>query len=377
MPLVVDRRPGLLLRVRVEDHDAAEPPRAQVREEPLRIREAHRVERERAVALLVVDVEPDHVRRDAALAKVVGDEADARLRVVAVAALVVAERPQRRQRHAAGERRVALDHLLRRRAVDEVVVELAAVGSEGHEPVRLVADVEARAVAVVEEDAMGAALAQHHVERHRGVDRIGGRVVAVGVAVPHYKGVAAELPAALVEAPDLLAEAVDVLVGPQALPDLEARARDRRAEVGVVLVERLAGRARDRHAERGMADRDAQRARGDRGLPRRGLEREGRIAELARDDGVGVVPTEGTGRREADAHHFRRQHAHRSNTLLAPEYERGALARGRRKRAERSPARERLRSERQQADQGRDSRPAMESHGTSSGSTMARAARAP
>ena len=103
----------LLLRVGVEDGDGAEAVRAQVGDEALGIGEAHRVPGEGREAVLVVDVEPDHVGGDAPLAEVVGDEADLRLRVVAVPALVEAERPARGHRHAAGERGVALHHLAR------------------------------------------------------------------------------------------------------------------------------------------------------------------------------------------------------------------------------------------------------------------------
>src|SRR5262249_61305371 len=169
---------------------------------------------------------------------------DLRLRVVAVPALVVAERPERRQRRASGERGVALDHLLRRRTVDEVVVELSRGYAEGEELLRLGADVDRRPERVVEEDAVGAALPQHHDEGDRDVDGVGAGVVARRVAVPHRVRVAAEPLPALVEPTHLLAEAVDILVLAQALPDLHARTRDGGAEIGVVLVERLPARGR-------------------------------------------------------------------------------------------------------------------------------------
>ena len=324
--------------MRVHDHDAAHSLRAQVREETLRVREALRVERERPVALHVVDVEPDRIGRDLALAEVLGHEAHARLRVVAVATLVVAERPHRGQRRAAGERRVALDHLLRRRPVDEVVVDLAAVRTEGQEAVRLVAHVEGRAVSVVEEDPVRTAAPQDDVERHRGVDRVGRGVVAEGVAVPHRVAVAAELPAALVELADLLAEAVDVLVGPQALPDLEALAVDRRGQLRVVLVQRLTGSARHRDTEGRVREREAQSGRRDDRLVALRPDGEGRLAELARDDRIGVVAAEGRSRREPHADHLRREDAHRGDPLLAAEHEHVALA-GRRRERERGPAR--------------------------------------
>ena len=107
---------------------------------------------------------------------------------------------------------------------------------------------------------MGAAVAQHHEERDRGVDGVGVVAVPEGVAVPHRVGVAAQLAAALVEAAVLLAEAVDVLVVPQALPDPRALARHRDPALGVVLVQRLAGGGGEGDAEGIVADRDLERA---------------------------------------------------------------------------------------------------------------------
>ena len=167
---------------------------------------------ERVVSVLVVDVEPEHVGRDPALAEVLRDEADLRLRVVAVAALLVAEGPPRRQRHPAGQLRVARDDLLRRGAVDEVVVQLAPRGAEGEEILALAADVERGAERVVEEEAVGPPRPHHDEEGDRDVDGIGVLAVGVGVAVPHHVAVAAEVASPLVEPPRLFPEAVEVLV---------------------------------------------------------------------------------------------------------------------------------------------------------------------
>ena len=90
-----------------------------------------------------------------------------------VPALVVAKRPKRRQGHPARQRRVAGQNAFRIRAVDEVVVQLPAVGTERQESGRLVTDIEVAAERVVEKDSVAAAGAQHEKERHRHVDGIG------------------------------------------------------------------------------------------------------------------------------------------------------------------------------------------------------------
>ena len=183
--------------------------------------------------------------------------------------------------------------------------------------------------------------AQHHEERDRRVDRVGRGVVAVGVGVPHREAVAAELPAALVELADLLAESVDVLVVAQALPDLDALARDRGAEIRVVLVQRLAGSRGERDAERRVLHRDSQRPCRDDRLIGADLEGRARVAEVLRDDRVGMVPTELLRGRDAHADDVGCHDADRRDGLVAAEQQRLAGALGRAESAECRPAGER------------------------------------
>ncbi len=235
---LVDRLARLLLRVRVHDHHGAQPLRPQVGEQARGVGEALLVPGQRPEALQRVDVEPERVGRDAPLPELARQLAQPALGKVAVAALLVAQGPQRGQGHAPRQGRVALQHLARRGAVDDVGVELAPLDAHGQAPGPAAAHVEAAAVALVQEDAVGAPLAQHHVEGDRDVERVGAGVVAVGVAVPHGHAGPAQLPAALVERARLLAQAVDVLVVAQALRQQDRLPRPGQAALGVVSLER-------------------------------------------------------------------------------------------------------------------------------------------
>jgi hypothetical protein len=261
--LVEDPVTRLFRRMRIEDHDRAEALLAQIGDEFGRGGKALGAPREGLELVLVVDVQPQRVGRHLLLSEGVGQAAHARLRVVAPAALVVAQRPARRKRRAAGELRVAAHDVARVRTGDHRVVELAAVGAEAQQSTALAANVEAAAVGVVEEHAMRAALAQHEVERHRGIDRVGGVVVAVGVAVPHHVVVAAQCPTALVEGAVLLAEAVDVVGVAQLLPHPHSRAVVRDAATGVIGVDDVAVGVLDGEAERSGLNFDAQGVGGD------------------------------------------------------------------------------------------------------------------
>jgi hypothetical protein len=104
-----------------------------------------------------------------------------RFRVSSCSAIAGSRAPTSGQGRAAGELRVALDDVFGSGPVDEVVVEGAVHRPEGEEAGIRAPDVERGAERVVEEDAVGAALAQHDVERHGDVEGVG--VVGVGVGV--------------------------------------------------------------------------------------------------------------------------------------------------------------------------------------------------
>src|SRR6478609_1406613 len=95
--VVVDRVARVVLDARVDDRDGPEALVRQALEHGRRIGVALRVPREDAVAVHVVDVEPDGVARELVVAVALGDDLDVLLLVRVPAAVVVAQRPDRRQ----------------------------------------------------------------------------------------------------------------------------------------------------------------------------------------------------------------------------------------------------------------------------------------
>ncbi len=184
--------------VQVGDEDGAESLIAQVVDHGFEVGEARAIDGEGAVAVLVIDIEIDHVGGDVFIAEGLRDLADAGFRKIAVAGLLVAERPERRQRRSSGERGEGGEDALGFGAEEEIIVEFAAFGAEGVGVVAGLAEVERGAPGVVHEDAVGAAVA-HAVEEGNGfVERVGRFLPAVLVGVPQGKGAVAEVEGGLI-----------------------------------------------------------------------------------------------------------------------------------------------------------------------------------
>src|SRR5713226_133562 len=103
----------------------------QIGDEPGEVRERLRIDGERAVLKLVVDVEVEDVGGNPVGAETVGDLARLRFRRVGVARLLKAESPQRRERRRPGEIGVAFYDLLGSGAIEDVVVKRSAFRTEG------------------------------------------------------------------------------------------------------------------------------------------------------------------------------------------------------------------------------------------------------
>src|ERR1035437_7259376 len=109
---------------------------AQIGNESGEVRESLRIDGERPILELVVDVEVEHVGRDLVAAETVGDLPSLGFRIVAVARLLEAKRPQRRKWRHSSEISVAFHDLFRRGAIEKIIVELAAFGTEGNRVAR-------------------------------------------------------------------------------------------------------------------------------------------------------------------------------------------------------------------------------------------------
>ncbi len=114
---------GQLRHVQVDNRDGAEVLRGQVFHHLLEMRKTLAIHRERPVVLLVVDVEPDHIRRNMIRAQMLCNVAHLRLRIVAVARLLEAQRPLGRQRRMSHQPRPLPQHLLRIWPVQNVVIQ--------------------------------------------------------------------------------------------------------------------------------------------------------------------------------------------------------------------------------------------------------------
>src|ERR1700688_1987154 len=143
------------------------------------------VYRERCVALLIVDVKINDIAGNFLLAESLNDLAGARFGIISVAALLVAKRPERRKRRAADKRSELLDDFLGFRAGNKIIVKFAAFGSKGKVIGQFFSEVEAAAVGVVEENAIGRALVKADEKRNRLVERVVRLLPAVKISIPH------------------------------------------------------------------------------------------------------------------------------------------------------------------------------------------------
>src|SRR6185437_6434782 len=99
--------------------------------------------------------------------------------------------PERRKRRAADKRGELLDNSLGFGAGNEVIIQLAAVRSKRKIIARLFSEVEAAAIGVVEEQAVGRAFAQADEKWNRLVERIIRFLPTEKIGVPHRIGVIA------------------------------------------------------------------------------------------------------------------------------------------------------------------------------------------
>lgn len=121
----------------------------EISDETREVRKCDGIDGERTVPVLVVDVEIYSVRRNLIRPQACGDLAQLGFGSVAVTRLLESEGPQRRKRRRAGEVDIAFYYLLWGGAIDEVVVEGAALGTEGVCVASLFAEVEPGAPCIV------------------------------------------------------------------------------------------------------------------------------------------------------------------------------------------------------------------------------------
>src|SRR2546428_3114207 len=205
--------------------------RAQIANHAFKVGKPFAVDGKRGVAILVVDVEVDDISGDSLFAECPRHFTYARLWVVTVPALLVAERPEWRQGSAPCELGEFLEHLFRARAVEKVVVQLAALGAKRVEGFGLLSEIKAAAVGVVEENAVSDAAPQRQEKRDRFIEWIGGLLPTKRIRVPHGESLLATVHWAR-----LVSQTVVILIRRHGLPNAHLAAFPGHRQVRIVLL---------------------------------------------------------------------------------------------------------------------------------------------
>ena len=238
--------------VQVGDQHQAKVDRCKLGDEFSEVGKRRRRHRERPVAILVVDIEVQRVRRDVIVPEARRDRARLALGRVRVTRLLKAEAPQRRERRGPREVGKRLDDRFGCRRHHHVVVDRAAFRAEGQHVALGPAEVEISAPGVVEEEPERAATLENaEREGHGLVERIRRRAETIGVGIPQH-----ERAAAPVEGPRLVAEAEIVSIGRHHLAQPHRRSAALR---GTLDDERRSARVGEQHVPRQILDADVQR----------------------------------------------------------------------------------------------------------------------
>src|SRR2546427_9581149 len=135
------------------------------------------------------------------------------------------------------------------RAGEKVVVQFAGLGAKRIERGGLLAEIEAAAVGIIEENSIGRAVKQREEERNCLVQRVGGFPPTDRIGVPHGESLIAA-----VERPGLVAETEIELVRRHGLPD---------ADLGTVPSHPAVGSILGKHVVRQVEKSNAQWRLGD------------------------------------------------------------------------------------------------------------------
>src|SRR5207247_9237270 len=131
-------------------------------------------------------------------------------------ALLLYQGGDQRTRSSDDELGTVQNHLFGSRAIEEVVVEFAAISAERIEIAGFLAEVEIAAISVVQKNAICSAPSHGHEKGNRFIERIGGLLPAIGVRIPH-----AERLIAVIEWATLVSQAEVMFVLGHGLPNTE------------------------------------------------------------------------------------------------------------------------------------------------------------
>ena len=159
---------------------------AQVAGKPLQVGKGGLVHGERPVAILEIDIQPQHIGGQSILLQPRDHIAGLAGGHIAIARLLVTERPLRRERRFARQVGIASDHLGSRRPRDHIIIDRSVGCAEVDNIGIAVTEIEPGPPAVVEQQAVTTARsADRDEERDRLVDRVGrtGERVRIGIPV--------------------------------------------------------------------------------------------------------------------------------------------------------------------------------------------------
>src|ERR1700747_1133336 len=117
--------------MQIRNEDSVEVLRGELRDHSWKVRKPFAIYGERAVLLLVVNVQINNVGRDMIRSKTICDFDYSRLRCVTVPRLLKAKSPHRRKWRGSGQPSVCFHHVLRSRSVKNVVIQRSVHSSEG------------------------------------------------------------------------------------------------------------------------------------------------------------------------------------------------------------------------------------------------------
>src|ERR1700737_3650499 len=159
--------------MQIRNDNSVEVLRGELRDHSGEVRKTFVIYGERAVPLLVVNIQINNVGRYVIRSKTICNFDHSRLRCVTVPRLLKPQRPERRKWHGSSQPRVCFYYALRSRSIKDVVIQRSVNSSEGIDIRQLLAEVKAAAPGIVEEDPECAASPEGHEVRDSFIEGVG------------------------------------------------------------------------------------------------------------------------------------------------------------------------------------------------------------
>src|ERR1700674_4023548 len=179
--------------MQIRNEDSVEVFRGELRDHSGKVRKTFVIYGERAVLLLVVNIQINNVGRDMIRSETICDFDHSRLRCVTVTRLLKPQSPHRRKWHSSSQPCVSFYYVLRSRSVKYVVIQRSAHSAKGIRIGQLLAKVKAATPGIVEEDSERTAGPEGHEVRDSFIEGIGGLLETIGIRVPQCESLFAPI----------------------------------------------------------------------------------------------------------------------------------------------------------------------------------------